>query len=118
MGHGGANKIFSVPGTGNGAGLIVCVSAGANNWRVADSPGPLVGHPTSGSSGSQITVLVQRDCAHGTMSIFLGDEKLLPAAPALLFGFLNFLQGVPPLLGEKIFFIDQLDSVFFGKHFR
>ena len=51
------------------------------------------------------------------MPIFLGDKKFLPADATLLFRFLNFLQGIPAFLREKVFFIDKLDPVFFGECF-
>ena len=52
------------------------------------------------------------------MSILIGDDEFLFAVRAGLLSFLNFPKSIPTFLREKIFLIDQVDAVFFGKLFR
>src|SRR6478672_3639375 len=113
MSRAGANKILAVTSAGHRASLIVGIGAGADNRRVADSPGQLVCHSAGGSRRGQITFLIQRDSSDGAVSIMFRDKKFLAADAAMLFRFLNFLQRVPAFLGKKIFLIDELDPIFF-----
>src|SRR5438552_14587729 len=50
-----ANKILAITSAGYRAGLIVRVGAGADDRRIADSPGQLVCHSTGGGRSGQIT---------------------------------------------------------------
>src|SRR5947199_8982546 len=101
MRRAGANKILAITSAGYCAGLIVRVGAGADDRRIADSPGQLVCHSTGGGRSRQITVLIQRDRANRAVPIVFRDKKLLAAHSTVLFLFLTFLQRVPAFLRQK-----------------
>src|SRR4029079_17934406 len=114
----GTNEIFAIACAGNCTGLIVRVSARADQRRVPDSSGHFVCCPTSRSRRGQITVLIQRNGTNSAVSILIGDQKTLPcSAGPVLFCSLHLLQSVPSLLGKKIFLVDQFDPICFGKRF-
>ena len=52
------------------------------------------------------------------MEVLVGNDELFVTSSATLLSRLCFLKRVPALLGKKIFLIDELDAVFFGKVFR
>ena len=52
------------------------------------------------------------------MQVLVGDDELLVAVGACLFSGFYFLECVPAFLSKKIFLINELDAVFFGKVFR
>src|SRR5215471_35314 len=113
------NEIFAVTGTGDGAGLIVRLGAGANYRRVANSPGHFVCRPAGRSRGGQITVLIKRNGTNSAVSILIGDYKAFPVtARANLFRSLHLLQGIPALLRKKIFLVHQFDPVGLGECLR
>src|SRR5215468_151596 len=113
------NEIFAVTGTGDGAGLIVRVGAGANYRRVANSSGHFVCRSAGRSRGGQITVLIKRNGTNGAVSILIGDYKAFPVtARTIFFRSLHLLQGIPALLRKKIFLIHQFDPVGLGECFR
>src|SRR5690606_39437167 len=100
-----ADEIFSVTGRGNRASAIVGICARTNDRGIPHPIPPLVGHPSGGSGGSQIPVLIEGHGPHRTV-LLIGRLSLILEP---------FEVGLPPALRKKPTGIHGLHPLLAGK---
>src|SRR6267378_5914905 len=102
-----ADEILAVPGRRDRAHAVLGVGPGADDRRVPDASGALIGHPAGGGGSSQIAVAVQR---HGSHRALRAGDQVRDALTALL-GLELFLA----LRGAEVVVGDQRETLFQGE---
>ena len=97
-GH-GAYEILAVPGRRDRAHAVLGVGPRADDRRVADAPGSLVGHPAGRGGGGEIAVAIARHGPHGARR---GGHQIRDVSPALLgLELLEALRGAEVMIGHE-----------------
>ena len=111
FGHYNFHDAFAVAGAGDAAGFGVRIAAAADQRGIADAAGKFTAGAAGGSSGEEMSLLIERDGADGAG--FVAE---------MMFGGVRIAEAAAP--GDAFAFVDQIfgrtecDAVFFGEFFR
>src|SRR5262249_37101161 len=111
-------KEFAVSRARDRASRVVCISAPSNNRRVTDSSAKLSRFASGRGCGSQISVSIEPNRTNCSVKVLIAEINFFVTVTARLLRGFQFLKGVPTLLSEKIFCINELNTLLFREIFR